>query len=205
MALGWLRWGGQVAIGVLPGAALWTAGRPVLAAAVFGLVSFGLPLLHWWTARPDGRHRPGRGPAAQVERDERTLAGHEELLGPLHPQTLTARNNLAVSYLAAGRVGEAVGEYERALTYAVHVEGADHPETLIIRRNLAAAYLRAGRPGDAVALLRRAQAAAHATLGERHPESRGLARQLSRAVAALGRRRALQAGATSSWVVARSR
>ncbi len=39
---------------------------------------------------------------------EQNLAARERLLGPDHPGTLTARNNLALAYRGAGRTAEAI-------------------------------------------------------------------------------------------------
>ena len=36
---------------------------------------------------------------------ERLVADQERVLGPDHPDTLAARNNLALAYRAAGRTG----------------------------------------------------------------------------------------------------
>ena len=38
---------------------------------------------------------------------EQTLADHERILGPDHPDTLLLRSNLANAYRDAGRTGEA--------------------------------------------------------------------------------------------------
>ena len=66
------------------------------------------------------------------------------MLGDDHPQTLTARNNLARAYQAAGDLGRAIPLYEQALAERERVLGADHPHTLTARNNLAAAYWRRG-------------------------------------------------------------
>jgi hypothetical protein len=60
-------------------------------------------------------------------------------LGEDHPDTLTSRNNLAVAYEAAGRVGEAIDLYEQVLAECERILGPDHPLTAIVRDNLAAA------------------------------------------------------------------
>ena len=69
------------------------------------------------------------------------------MLGPDHPRTLTSRNNLAESYLAAGRAAEAIPLFEQTLAVRKRVLGPDHPDTLTSRNNLAAAYVEAGRAG----------------------------------------------------------
>ena len=43
------------------------------------------------------------------------MADFERVLGDIHPDTLTSRNNLAHAYKAAGRLGEAILLFERTL------------------------------------------------------------------------------------------
>ncbi len=80
---------------------------------------------------------------------ERTLQSLVERLGTEHPDTITARNNLATKYAQMGRRQAAVQQFELALTEAVSVYGEEHPRTEIIRENLAWAFEDAGRPADA--------------------------------------------------------
>ncbi|GAA3758245.1 tetratricopeptide (TPR) repeat protein [Spinactinospora alkalitolerans] len=145
---------GQTGVAVLLGAALWSAGRPFMGIAVLLLVGVVIPVAAWWLFERQGPAPTGAGLDRQILRDELGLAHHEDLLGPAHPQTLTARNNLAFDYALAGRLDEAIVHYETALTFAIHVEGPDHPETLIVRRNLADAYRRSGRRAEAAAQMR---------------------------------------------------
>ncbi|MGY5051141.1 tetratricopeptide repeat protein, partial [Streptomyces sp. 900105755] len=53
--------------------------------------------------------------------------------------TLTARNNLALSYRDAGRIQEALDLGERVLADYERILGDDHPNTLTARNNLARA------------------------------------------------------------------
>ncbi|WP_394296648.1 tetratricopeptide repeat protein [Nocardiopsis halotolerans] len=80
---------------------------------------------------------------------ERTLRSLVERLGTEHPDTITARNNLATKYAQMGRRQAAVQQFELTLAEAVAVFGEEHPRTEIIRENLAWAYEDAGRPADA--------------------------------------------------------
>ncbi len=66
---------------------------------------------------------------------------------------LTARNNLALAYQSAGRVGEAIAVFEDVVKRRTATLGAQHRDTLGSRSNLAASYLAMGRPADAVAPL----------------------------------------------------
>jgi len=75
---------------------------------------------------------------ATIRLYERTLADCERALGADHPYTLRARNNLAMSYWAAGRTAEAIPLLERTLTDWEQVLRADHPDTKAVRENLAA-------------------------------------------------------------------
>ena len=84
---------------------------------------------------------------------ERLVADQERVLGPDHPDTLTARNNLAAAYQDAGRTAEAIPLHEQVLADRERVLDPDHPDTLTSRNNLAAAYQDAGRTrgGDQLA------------------------------------------------------
>ena len=75
---------------------------------------------------------------ATIRLYERTLADCERALGADHPYTFRARNNLAMSYRAAGRTAEAIPLLERTLTDCKRVLRADHPDTKAVRENLAA-------------------------------------------------------------------
>ncbi|MFE0730562.1 tetratricopeptide repeat protein, partial [Streptomyces antibioticus] len=57
-------------------------------------------------------------------------------LGPDHPDTLTARSNLAVSYSDAGRTQDALDLDERVLADMERLLGPDHPDTLTARAAL---------------------------------------------------------------------
>ena len=78
---------------------------------------------------------------------EQTLADRERVLGPDHPSTLGSRNNLAVTYVSAGRAAEAIPLQEQTLAALERVLSPDHPDTLQSRDNLAITYMRAGRAG----------------------------------------------------------
>ncbi|WP_239393633.1 FxSxx-COOH system tetratricopeptide repeat protein, partial [Frankia sp. CiP3] len=82
----------------------------------------------------------------------RGLALDIDRVGPDHPDTLSARHNLAGAYETAGRVQEAIGLFEQVLTDTVRVLGPDHPHTLTARANLAYTYRTAGRVQEAIGL-----------------------------------------------------
>ncbi|MFC4493089.1 tetratricopeptide repeat protein [Streptomyces ovatisporus] len=69
-------------------------------------------------------------------------------LGPDHPDTLTARHNLAHWRAEAGDAAGAAAAYEQLLSDRRRIQGPDHPDTLTTRSNLA--HCR-GQTGDAAA------------------------------------------------------
>jgi tetratricopeptide (TPR) repeat protein len=73
-------------------------------------------------------------------------------LGPEHPDTLTARANLAASHRALGRTTEAITIEEQVLADRERLLGPDHPATLSARGQLAASYRALGRTTEAIAI-----------------------------------------------------
>ncbi|MER7760632.1 tetratricopeptide repeat protein, partial [Streptomyces sp. NPDC097619] len=101
----------------------------------------------------------------------RALAGTERLLGADHPNTLTARNNLAAAYESAGDLDRAVSLHTGNLTRRARVLGVSHPSTLISRNNLAGAYEAAGRVDEAIVLYEGNLADLAQVLGPAHPHT----------------------------------
>jgi hypothetical protein len=64
------------------------------------------------------------------------MADSKRLLGDEHPDTLTARGNLAVSYRRAGRTDEAIGLLERVVADSKRLLGDEHSNTLTARQTL---------------------------------------------------------------------
>jgi tetratricopeptide (TPR) repeat protein len=108
------------------------------------------------------------GPQA-ISAGEAVAADSARMLGPDHPDTLAAGNNLAIACQEAGRRAEAVRLHERTLAGRVRVLGPGHPDTLASRNNLGHAYQEAGRVPEAIALFEQALAAGTRTLGPAHP------------------------------------
>ncbi len=102
---------------------------------------------------------------------ERALTDAEQVLGDTHPDTLTARNDLATAYQDAGRLKEAIPLLERTLTDAERVLGDIHPDTLGSRNDLATAYQDAGRLKEAIPLYQRTLTDAEQVLGDTHPDT----------------------------------
>ncbi|MFE3110636.1 tetratricopeptide repeat protein, partial [Kitasatospora indigofera] len=132
---------------------LWQPeGHPILFTAGHSLTNaglFGTAVTHW----------------------RRTTADAERLLGDDHPQTLTARGNLASSYRQAGRTDEAIAFGERVLADRQRLLGDDHPQTLTARGNLASSYRQAGRTDEAMVIGERVLADCERLLGDDHPDT----------------------------------
>jgi tetratricopeptide (TPR) repeat protein len=102
---------------------------------------------------------------------EPLVADFEHVLGPDHPDTVTARNSLAAAYQAAGRTAEAIPLYEQNLGACERLLGADHPRSLNSRSSLAVAYAGAGRLDEAIPLLEQTVASRERVLGPDHPDT----------------------------------
>ncbi|WP_261575757.1 tetratricopeptide repeat protein [Frankia gtarii] len=100
------------------------------------------------------------------------LAGHAtQLLGEEHPNTLTARGNLAVAYDRAGRSAEAISLHERVVADRERLLGGEHSDTLAARGNLATSYRLAGRIAEATILLERVAVGFTRLFGHDHPHT----------------------------------
>ena len=67
---------------------------------------------------------------------ERAMKGYEQALGPLHRNTLSTVNNLAILLKQCGDLKEAGALYKRALMGREKVLGDNHQETLDTIYNL---------------------------------------------------------------------
>ena len=94
-----------------------------------------------------------------------------DVLGPNHPHTLTARNNLALAHMEAGNVSKAVGMYEAVLADHTRALGPDHPHTLHTHHNLATAYAKAGNLQTAIDMYEAVLADRTRVLGPDHPHT----------------------------------
>jgi tetratricopeptide (TPR) repeat protein len=110
------------------------------------------------------------------------IADLERILGPDHPDTLSARNSLATAYHAAGRTAESIPLVQQILAARERLLGADHPSTLASRNNLASAYRATGRAAEAVPLFERNVTACERLLGADHPKTLASRRSLDRAL-----------------------
>ncbi|MFJ4797113.1 tetratricopeptide repeat protein [Kitasatospora purpeofusca] len=143
---------------------------------------------------------------------KRVLTDRERILGHNHPDTLTSRANLAVSYWQAGRTDGALDLLRSVVEGRARVLGSVHPDTVMSRAGLAAVLTLRGRavmPGDTVGAWRDAAGAVGpylsgdpATYGPVLAEAYGLAAAVLDAdgqpeAAADFRSRALQAAGTA--------
>ena len=106
-----------------------------------------------------------------IEYGQALVADSERVLGPTHPDTLSARSNLADACRAAGRWDDAIALHERTLADREQVLGKRHPDTLTSRSNLARAYRDAGRLDEAIPLYERTLADRERVLGPTHPST----------------------------------
>ncbi len=106
-----------------------------------------------------------------IEVGESLTAGLERVLGPDHPDTLNARNNLAAAYQVAGRAADAIPLFEHTLVARERVLGPNHPDTLSSQNDLAAAYQHVGRHAEAILLFKLIVAARERLLGADHPST----------------------------------
>ncbi|KUM99103.1 hypothetical protein AQI95_40670 [Streptomyces yokosukanensis] len=115
-------------------------------------------------------YQPGRDGHAIPLRTA-VLAQRVETLGSEHPDTLTARHNLALSYGQAGRTHEAIALLEQVLAEREQLLGSEHPDTLTARHNLALSHAQAGRTHEAIVLLEQVLAEREQLLGSEHPDT----------------------------------
>ena len=111
--------------------------------------------------------------------------GH--LLGPGHVQSVLARDRLADSYAAAGRLAEALSAIEAALADRERTLGPQHPDTVATRVNAARSLEAAGRIHEAIGLYEQAVTARERIFGPAHRETLAVRLQLADAYSAAGR------------------
>jgi tetratricopeptide (TPR) repeat protein len=117
------------------------------------------------------------------------VAAATRRLGPVHPDSLAAKERLAVAYESAGRFGDAIALASGALTDWERSHGPEHPDTITARGQLAHAYASAGLPAEAVALYEHMVADATRQLGLAHPVTLAARSGLAGAYAEAGRTR----------------
>ncbi len=108
-------------------------------------------------------------------------------LGPVHANSLAAKDRLAAAYESAGRIGDAIAMFASGLGDRERSQGPEHPDTIAARGRLAHAYASAGLPAEAVALYEHMVADANQQLGPGHPTTLGARAGLADAYAEAGR------------------
>jgi tetratricopeptide (TPR) repeat protein len=109
------------------------------------------------------------GPAVAYWRE--LAAVSDRLLGPGHPDTLAAGQQLADAYLTAGRAAEAVSWFQWVLADRVRALGPDHPGTIAARHDLGHAAMAASQLDDAVTILGGAVSDYERVSGADHPDT----------------------------------
>lgn len=100
----------------------------------------------------------------------RHVAECENTHGPEHPETIKARNNLALHCMDAVLYDEGLAAAERALADAERVFGPQSDDTIEIRDTLAVCLQQSSRNDEAVALFRRVVEERIAQHGPDHPK-----------------------------------
>jgi tetratricopeptide (TPR) repeat protein len=118
--------------------------------------------------------------AAALELQKRVLDTRERVLGPEHPDTLTARHNLARWTGEAGDATAARDQHAHLLPILKRVLGAEHPATLNARYNLARWTGRAGDAATARDQLAELLPIRERVLGPEHPDTLGTWHSLAR-------------------------
>lgn len=116
-------------------------------------------------------HVEGRRPQDAVPVLEQVVADSAYLLGPGHPDTLTAEGNLAVAYLAADRADVGIPLLVATVEDRERFLGEDHPATLTARDVLASVHRTAGRTAQALALHSDVAVRRSRVLGPGHPDT----------------------------------
>jgi tetratricopeptide (TPR) repeat protein len=95
----------------------------------------------------------------------------ESALGPEHPQSQQARDELAAAYTASGQHDESIRMLRRALSDRERKAGTRDPGTIATRRMLAEAYLAADRVKDAMSQYKKALSDIERSQGADHPDT----------------------------------
>jgi CHAT domain-containing protein/Tfp pilus assembly protein PilF len=103
----------------------------------------------------------------------------EKAVGPDHPGTAQALNDLALLYNTKGDYAKAEPLYQRALKIHEKALGRDHPDTAWTLNNLAWLYVSMGDYAKAELFYRRALKIKEKALGRDHPDTAGTIHNLA--------------------------
>jgi hypothetical protein len=115
-----------------------------------------------------------------VELAESIRTECETLLGPEHPDSLAASDNLVIAYVAAGRAADGIGLAEDVLDARERVLGEDNLDTLASRYTVAYAHEYAGQLDEAASRYDRAYTEYARVLGADNPQTFTVAGALAR-------------------------
>ncbi|KAF8529586.1 hypothetical protein BU17DRAFT_79596 [Hysterangium stoloniferum] len=115
------------------------------------------------------------------------VENREQILGTEHPETLTARANLADTYRQLGRWTDAEQLEVQVLEASEQILGTEHPNTLTARASLAGTYHQLGRWTDAEQLQVQVLEASEQILGTEHPNTLTARASLAATYRQLGR------------------
>jgi CHAT domain-containing protein/Tfp pilus assembly protein PilF len=127
-----------------------------------------------------GRYKEAITPA------QRAFAIYENVLGPEHPDTATALNDLAALYLATFAYAKAEPLFQRALAIREKAFGPEHLATALSLSNLAGLYRDTGAYTRAEPFYQRALAIYQKALGPEHPDTATALHNLAQAYRAAG-------------------
>ncbi|WP_328696011.1 caspase, EACC1-associated type [Streptomyces sp. NBC_00342] len=131
-------------------------------------------------------HADGRADEATAVYKE-VAEARARVLGPDHPDTLVALDDLAAAYGDAGRAQEALRLGERVAEARTRVLGPEHPHTLETLDNLAASYDDVGRTQEALRLREWLAEARTRVLGPDHPDTLEMLDIIAASYFAMGR------------------
>lgn len=101
----------------------------------------------------------------------RTLTIYSKILGPHHPNTLTALQSIGAIYHAMGQHSKALAVFQKKLAATTRAFGPRHPNTLKDSDSVAAAYSKMGQSAKALALFQKNLKTRTAVLGAQHPDT----------------------------------
>lgn len=117
---------------------------------------------------------------------EQVLAAYERILGPEHPDTLIALQNLANTRRDQGELAGARESHERAFATLERTLGMEHPDTLTALDNLAGTMKAQGELAAAREARERVYAAYEHTLGSEHLDTLRAEHNLANTLRSLG-------------------
>jgi len=135
-----------------------------------------LALRQWATRQLSAVGDGGRA----VELAESIRTECETLLGPDHPDSLAASDNLVIAYVAAGRSEDGIPLAEDTLESRERVLGEEHPDTLASRYSVAYAREYAGQLDEAITCYDKAYTEYARVYGADNPQTVTVAGALDR-------------------------